>query len=734
VVDHWRILWQRKGTAVLMAFLGALAGVLISLPQTPVYQARATIEIQDLNDDFLNMKQVNPVSDSGNMTASLDIQTQIKVLQSGTLAERVQNKLKVTKPTQVSVDTSRVSSWGRALNLPQPDVKDAHEQALAMAAKTLTVRTAAGTRIIEVSSDSTDPKMSADFVNTLTNEYIDQNMEARWKMTERTGAWLTRQIDDMRVKLERSEDALQRYAQDSGLMFTASDKNSVAEEKLLQLQASLSKAQADRVEKQSRYEMASKAAPETLPDVLNDPSLREYQAKLTDLQRQRAELITIYTPNHTKVKRVEAEIEAMEAALQREREAIVRRIHNDYDEALNREKLLAADYGAQTKLVTDQGERSIQYNILKREVDSNRQLYDAMLQKMKESSVAAALRASNVRVVDAAKAPRVPYKPNPKANAALGLVSGVLVGIVFIIIRQQANRALQEPGDASFYLNLPELGVIPSGTDERAKALGYWSRKTPPIAAAATPDGNGNGRLEMVTWQRKPSVMAESFRAILTSILFSGDKGGQQRLLLTSAGPQEGKTTVICNLSIALAELNKRVLIVDGDMRRPRLHDVFETPNDRGLSSLLQTKADVRAELKGLVFKTTIPDLFILPSGPPTSAAANLLHSRTLGIALEILDQEFDMILIDSPPVLQIPDARVIGRLVDGVILVVRAGHTTRDAALAARRRLEDDGTPLMGVIMNDWNPRTSPNGYYGYYNGYYNKSYQHYHGNGKAD
>lgn len=731
LVEYWRILRRHKGTLLLMAFLGALAGLLISLPQTPIYQARASIEIQDLNQDFLNMRQMNPVSEPGSNYMIDDIQTQIRVLQSDTLTERVLDRLNIKRPAEVSKDTSRVSSWRRALNLPEPDVKSAREQALATAARNLKIRAAGQTRIVEIMCDSTDPRMAANFVNTLMNEYIEQKIEARWKMTERTGVWLTRQLDDMRVKLERSEDALQRYARNSGLMFTADEKKSVAEEKLLQLQESLSKAQADRIEKQSRYEMAAQAPTETLSDVLNDSSLREYQIKLTDLRRQRSDLITVYTANQIKVKRIDAEIEAMETALKKEREAIVRRIRNDYEEAMNREKLLASNYTAQTKLVTDQSERSIQYKILKREVDSNRQLYDAMLQKMKESSVAAALRASNIRIVDAAKPPEYPYKPNPRTNMVWGLFSGLFFGVGLVVVRQRANRTLQEPGDASFYLNLPELGVIPAGSQERIRTPGPKNRKA--LAGENAVNGNGNGRLEMVTWQRKPSVMAESFRAVLTSILFSRDTGGQQRLLLTSAGPGEGKTTVICNLAIALAEVNKRVLLIDADMRRPRLHDVFEIANERGLTNLLQTKNEVRTELKGLVVETTIPGLFVLPSGPPTAAAANLLHSKALEAALDILDKEFDMILIDTPPMLQIPDARVVGRLVNGVILVVRAGQTTRDAALAARQRFQEDRTPMTGVILNNWNPKTSTNGYYGYNSGYYYKSYQHYQANGKT-
>ena len=718
---------RRKGTLILIASLGTLAGVLISVPQTPIYQARASIEVQDLNADFLNIRQTTPVNETSGATTSLtDIQTQIKILQSETLTERTLDRLKVKKPGDV-VDPTRVNAWRKALNLDEGNTESERGQALNMAAKTLKVRAAGQTRIIEILSDSPDPKQAADFNNTLTNEYIEQNMEARWKMSERTGVWLTRQIDDMRVRLERSEDALQGYARKAGLLFT-SDKNSVAEDKLRQLQQELGKAQGERVSRQSRYELAMRASPESLPDVLNDVSLRDYQVKLTDLRRQRSELITVYTANQTKVRRVDAEIETLEAALQRERGAIVKRIKNEYDEAVQREKLLTTEYATVIKLVTDQSEKSIQYNILKREVDSNRQLYDSMLQKMKEASVASAMRASNVRVVDAAKVPKRPYKPNIPTNAGLGLLSGIFLGISFIVMRERANRTIQEPGDAAFFMNVKELGAIPSEGGEPRKPFYNFERKSVEERKAAVIADRS--RVELVTWQRKPSVMAESFRGVLTSILFSGHNGtGPKVLLLTSAGPKEGKTTSICNLGIALTEVRKKVLLIDADMRRPRLHEVFNLSNERGLSQILKDGEMDAEALEGVIQETMIPGLFVFPSGAATSSAANLLHSPAMERLLKQVSEEFDMVLIDSPPMLQIPDARVVARLVDGVVLVVRSGHTTRDAALAARQRFRDDNTEITGVILNDWNPKSSPNGYYGYYNGYYYNTYRYYSG-----
>jgi polysaccharide biosynthesis transport protein len=231
-----------------------------------------------------------------------------------------------------------------------------------------------------------------------------------------------------------------------------------------------------------------------------------------------------------------------------------------------------------------------------------------------------------------------------------------------------------------------------------------------------------SSRIELSTWQRKPSAVAESFRATLVSILFSGENGSRPRVMVvTSSNPSEGKSTVVSNLGIAVAEVNQRVLLIDADLRKPRLHDIFNLKNDNGLSDLLRSKDTVGAALEGAIQQTHVPDLYVLTSGSITSAATSLLYSNRMPELLQKLRTEFETIFIDTPPMLQIPDARVLGRMVDRVIMVVRAGKTTRAAAMAARKRFSEDGTQMLGTILNDWNPKRSPNGYYGNYGGYRN-------------
>jgi polysaccharide biosynthesis transport protein len=745
LLEYWRILRRRISTLILLSCMGAVIGFLITLPQTPIYQVRTSLEIVSLNQNFLNMKESNPLADSGSSADSTDIQTQMKILQSTSLLERVIAKLQTTGVP--GVDPTRVDTWRKLLNLPDPHPVDPRKAALLFAAKNLKVRAAGQTRIIEITVDSPNPHTATAFANTLTSEFIDQNLETRWKTTEHTGAWLSHELDDMRIRLEQSEGRLQQYANQAGLMFTRDDKNSISEEKLAQVQQALTAAQTDRIIKQSRWEMANSSAPDALPDILDDANLREYQSKLTELKRQLAEQRAIYKDDYRTVQRVQAQIEPIQAALDQARGAILKRIRNEYDEAVRKENLLTTDYASQRSVVTSEGTKGIQYSILKREVESNRQLYDAMLQQLKQSSLASALRASNIHVVDPAKPPTVPYKPNRESSAGIGLLSGLVLAAAFVIMQERADRSIQEPGETQTFLNLPELGVIPAddtGTRVRVRFAG--SKKV----GSDTSDGGKNGRVavserptggrvELVSWQRKPSIVAESFRATLVSILFSGENGSRPRVLVvTSAGPGEGKSTVVSNLGIAIAEVNQKTLLIDADLRKPRQHDIFNLKNDKGLSELLRSKDTVSSLLEaGIIQETDVPDLYVLTSGTANSAATSLLYSNRMPELIQKLRTEFESIIIDTPPMLQIPDARVLGRMVDRVVLVMRAGKTTRAAAIAARQRFSEDGTKMLGTILNDWNPKRSPNGYYGNYNGYYyggyGNGYNGYHGQRKS-
>jgi succinoglycan biosynthesis transport protein ExoP len=739
LLEYGRMLRRHKGAMILISFLGVLAAVLITLPQTPVYQARASLEIQDINKEFMNLKQVSPVSENSDSSALSDMETQIKILKSDLLAERTLAKLKISTAAGLNLKESRLATWRRALHIPESEPSPSRQAMLEAFSKNLKVRVAGQTRIVELLVDSTDPAIAAALANTLASEYIDQNVEARWQMSQRTGDWLGRQLDDMRIKLERSEDALQSYARQNSLLFTAEreggDKQNVSEEKLHQLQAELSKAEAERVGRQSRYETTRTATPETLPDVVNDSNLADLQKKITDLRREDAELATTFKPDYSKSKKVRAEIASLETALAREQKAIVDRIGNEYQESLRREKLLAASYAAQVRLVTQDSEKSIQYNILKREVDSNRQIYEATLQRVKESTIASALRASNIRVIDSAKVPEVPYKPSLAMNAAIGLLSGLILGFGFVVMRERGDRTIQEPGDASYFLGLPELGVVPTASIGKRVVIRVGRKKRTasrtsmllPARALLPADKKTltKPRIQLTSWQRNPSLVSEGFRSVLASIMFAGHNGNRPRVLvITSAGPMEGKTTTASNLAIGFAKINQRVLLIDGDLRKPSLHEIFELDNSDGLLDLLKDRQLDEDAAGTLVRETPIPNLYVLTSGGQVGVGLNLLFSSLVPSLIALYKKQYDIVIIDTPPMLHMPDARLLGRMADAVVLVVRAGRTSRDGASAARQILAQDNTRVLGVVLNDWNPKSSPDGYYGAYNKRYYTGY----------
>jgi capsular exopolysaccharide synthesis family protein len=336
-------------------------------------------------------------------------------------------------------------------------------------------------------------------------------------------------------------------------------------------------------------------------------------------------------------------------------------------------------------------------------------------------------------VVDPAKLALVPLSPNLPLNFALGILGGLVCSALFVIVRTTTEARIQDPGNVEFHLNLPELGIIPSaalvpglrravrllpeagdGSHSQAKATG---------SILVSPDGKRQLResLALVTWTRRSSVMSEAFRAAMTSILFSTEKMERAKaLVITSATSGEGKTTVTTNLAIALAEINRRVVVIDADMRIPRLHQIFDLPNALGLTDFLHDRRaiDEYAD-EELVNRTNIPNVFVMTAGPARSNLSRLLYSQRMSELLARLRGSFDAILLDSPPVMSVPDARILARAADGVVLVVRARQTYRASASAAVRRFERDGSPLLGTILTDWNPKKSAFGPYGPYTAY---------------
>ncbi|HEY1336588.1 MAG TPA: polysaccharide biosynthesis tyrosine autokinase, partial [Bryobacteraceae bacterium] len=510
------------------------------------------------------------------------------------------------------------------------------------------------------------------------------------------------------------------YSRQWGIVFTG--KDTAEEEKLRKLEEELAKAQVDRAGKQSAREVAISSPIDAVPQVINNARVSEYGIKIANLRRELTELTAIYSPNHYKVKLVQAQIDELVRTLKQEQSNIMSRIRNEFEAAKLRESILQAAYDAQSKRVAAQAERAVYYNLLKHEVDTNRNLYDALLQRVKEAGIASAIRSSNARVVDSAEVPKAPFKPRPVRNCALGSFTCLMLGGVLLVLRERTNNSFREPGEAAAQLDVPELGAIPNaGLPKVRRLLPLKVLSHLPLKGHAPAALNGDEplRVELIGWQDRHSVVAECFRATLASIQYSSDDERRRPrvMMVTSSLPGEGKTTSSSNLAIAVAETGCRTLLIDADMRNPKLHSVFNVSNSGGLSELLrQQDAIEQMPVETLVHPTAVPGLSLLPSGPGTASVWQLLHSPRMAALLRVFRSEFDVVLIDSPPVLQCTDARVLARYCDGVILVLHAGRTTRDAVLACRRRFAEDRIPVLGTILNRWRPAGRPTTYYGGY------------------
>lgn len=711
-LSEYLTIFRRHALLVLAA--GACCGFisyLLTLPQRPAYRAETVLEVQSPNENFLNFRDFDPGSAAGPESY---VEAQVKVLQGDDLLDRTASKLGVWEKPDLWSATSLVPGWRERLNLaPKPRRTPTRDDMLARLKDGLTVHSGAQSRVVGIQFESPHPRFAADFANALANELIDQNLETRMQSAERTAQALAGRLKELRSQMERSGNELQSYAGSAGLVLDQTG-GTAADEKLRQIQSELSRAQAERATKQAKYEVAAASTPGSLPEIADTGSLRDTQARLTELKRQHAELSSTFAPTYFKVKTIAAQIVELEGILKKEQANVLDRIQNDYRSALGRERLLQQSYEQQARVASGQAAAAVHYNTLKHELETSRVLYDAMLQKVREAGIAAAVRASNIRVLNRAKAPFSPYRPKPVLNAATGLLAGLFLAAAFVLIRDQTDETIRDPGEIATHLSVHELGTIPAsgrGLDSLAMTA---SRKNRLASRLGLGSGAGTGPAE---WVRSGSRLAESFRSTLASLFFASKNGDSMRVfVVTSPHSGDGKSTIVSHLGVTMAHTKRRVLLIDADLRRPTLNKMFSLKRQRGLADILEEQRPIDDySFDELFEETEFPELFVLPGGTGSSNVASLrFHDRLIDLLLRVR-LEFEVVLIDTPPVIESADARILGLLADGVVLVFRAWRTTRNAAWVAVRRFQDDGAPVIGTILNDWKSKNTRFGYDAY-------------------
>jgi capsular exopolysaccharide synthesis family protein len=452
-----------------------------------------------------------------------------------------------------------------------------------------------------------------------------------------------------------------------------------------------------------------------LPGVVDNKLMQELTARLAEVERQKAALTPTFTGDYPKMKEIQSQIDEIDHRLEQERKRAAQGIVDDYLAATRREALVREAFEQQQSQANQVAGRTVQYNILKREVDTNKQLYEGLLQRLKEAGVSAGMNASNINVVDAAVPPTRPVRPRPVLNLGLALLLGLGCGIGVAFLQEHLDNTLKNSEDIERVLRVPALALIPSRECLDADNAGVYA-----LAAkvAAYHDGNALQQHGTKTWIRidsngtQHSALSEAFRGLRTSVLLSSAGRPPRSLTFVSAEPGEGKTTVASNLSISLAQLGKRVLLVDGDMRRPCVHKLFNIDERGGGLVTLLTGEDGWSHL---VRPTGVPNLDCLICGPVPPNPSELLSSdRMQQLILEAM-REYQFVLIDAPPLLNVTDGRILATMVDGTVLVVRGGFTPQELAKQAQFHVRDVGARLIGVVLNDVDMR-----HHGYYQGYY--------------
>jgi len=726
---HYRGIILEHSLLVAAVFLLCVGiAVAVAVLEPAGYRAKLSIELLGINENFLNLQQVDPTAPSpSNSSGDSYAQTQMELLKRDALVERVVRRLHLDQNDSFSARRG-VLGWLH-WPVPNPAATDRVQLAVRTAQRKLKVQQLRQSNLIEVSFEDPDPKVAVDFVNTITQEAVDENMRSRWGLSQNVGAWLGQHLTDLRAKMEAAEHELEAYSAGAGIMTTDAG-SSVEDTRLQRLQEQLARAQTNRIEKESRYTIARSADLDSLPEVLDDPALKEYRVRLADLRRQKAELSTALTPDHPKVQRVQAQITELQATIAHERTNILNRLRNEYAADRAQEDAVAAAAAAEASKVSEITQKEIHYNTLKHELETTRSMYEDVLKRVNDAQLASVPRTSGMRIVDPATVPeRQDILGRRIFLGGIGAFAGLLLAGVLVFVLEQTNNTVKAPGYTPALLNVPELGIIPP---IRKPNLGRFKIVSGPLTAAggegalAGSSSASSKSVSVLTVRLRSSmdpkelssISDSSFQSVINSILFALDEGKDQRLIaVSSPGPGEGKTTITANLGLMLSEIGHRVLLIDADLRRPSLHRVFGIENEAGLTDILADSAPISSErIKTSVQRASTGHLDVLTAGIPAIRPFSLLHSKRTSELIGTVRKDYDLILIDTPPLLLVPESRILGRVTDWSILVFRAGKTTVDAALGAQRRMAEDGIPLLGTILNDCHPRHASYGYSGYY------------------
>jgi len=704
--EYWNILVKRKWMVFGFFTIVVIAVITATMLKTPIFRATTVLQIERESAKVVQYDDASTPTISGNDKDFY--QTQYELLKSQSLAQRVIEQLRLGKTASRDVRDKSLWEWLSENITGSEKATDgpsgASEEAQRNVQKTLQIQAFLGaltvepirsSRLVKVSFDNPDPKVAAQVANAIADNFIGITLERRFEATSYAKTFLEDRIRQVKQKLEESERAQVDYARSMQLFSADKDGATTNSQILMEFNAAHARAQQERIKAKSLYEQMQSSTSGNLPQIMDNQLILLYKSNKAKLESEYQDKLRTYKPGYPMMQELSSKIAEVTAQLEREQKNVRTSIHAAYEAALKQEALLNEKLNTSKKEMLDMQSRSIQYNIIKREADTNRQLYDGLLQRLKEVSVAGGVGTNNVSVVDRAEVPLVKFKPNLGMNLMIAIFVGLFGGAGLAFLFEYLDDTFKQLSDIEKKLGIPVLGLIP-----QIKGI-----------------ADSSGILQQ-TMDDPRSVISEAYRSTRTALQFSSHEGAPRIFSLTSTTMGEGKSISAMSLAIQFAQFGSSVLLIDADLRAPSQHKIFGINNSTGLSNYLTGTA----QAVDITQNTPVSNLFIIPTGPLPPNPAELLGGKKMAELMDLARTRFDHIIIDSPPILGLADALIIAKSVDSVLLVVQAFTTRCSAVQSALKRMHVARIRPLGCLLTKVHKHT--HGYaYEYYYSYSGKS-----------
>ena len=689
LLEYWNILRERQWLVLGVAAAILAIALVVTLLATPIFRAGTTLQIERDTMKVTSFEGIAPVESP---TDRDFYQTQYELLQSRTLATRVVQDLRLVEHAEYADTIESVDERVEEEGLAPGAAQQARERAVADAVlEQLTIEPVRNSRLVKVNFDSPDPQLAARTANAWAEAFIESNLERRFEAASYATEYLEERLAQLKARLEDSERAVVDFSAAEEIVSVGEGSPSLSAQNLSQLNTALAKAQDLRIHAESKWQQASSGNGLGLPQVVANLLVQKLREQRAGIVAEYQQNLGTYKPDYPDMVRLQGQIEELDAQINAEVGNIRDSIRSEYDAALAQETLLREQMNQVTGDVLDLQGRSIQYNILRREADTNREIYDALLQRYKEIGVAGGVGANNVSVIDRALIPNKRHSPRLALNLAIGLLLGAFAGVLAAFVLHFLDRTVKNPAALRQLISRPVLGVIPKLADGTEPAQAAKDLRSP---------------------------FAEAYRSVRTALQFATPHGLPNSLLITSANASEGKTTTAVELARNIAQMGKRVVLVDADLRNPSIHKVFGLTNGKGTSSVLAGAADAADVVQAAEGSAlAVPGLSVVTSGPIPPSPPELLAGDRLPQLLAHLAGQFDMVVLDGPPVLGLADAPLLGNQAEATVLVAAAEQTRSDALKVAEERMVSARAHVLGTLLTRFDLKRHGEGYgYTYY------------------